>query len=140
MIFSTTDCPSPVYRLALICSLTFGLLACGSVNEMVFDQNRKTYVHDNKLTGKDSVHVLDQRVYRGMPTEHALAALGRPDESDTTNTEDGREIRYIYESGPNAFDPGNLKKGYLYTNDGAVTDWEDLDKIPRLDAYYEGGL
>ncbi len=140
MIFSQTDCPLPVYRLALICFLTVGLTACGSMNEMAFDQNRKTYVQENELTRKDSVHVLDQEVYRGMPTEHALAALGPPDERDTTATENSRKIRYVYESGPNAFDPGNLKEGYLYTEDGAVTDWEDLDKIPALDAYYEGGL
>lgn len=140
MIFSQSASSLPLYRLALICFLALGVMACGSVNQMGFDQSRKTYVQENELTGKDSVRVLDQEVYRGMPAEHALAALGRPDGSDTTATEDGRRIRFVYESGPNAFDPGSKHEGYLYTKDGTVTDWEDLDKIPRLDAYYEGGI
>ena len=101
---------------------------------------RESYVRENNLSGTDSVHVMQQRVYEGMPAEHALAALGSPNGSDTTSADDGIWIEYLYRARANAFDPGNLPRGYLYARDGRVTGWKGLDRIPRLDAYYEGGL
>lgn len=101
---------------------------------------REAYVGENNLSGTDSVHVMQQRVYEGMPVEHALAALGSPSGSDTTSTDDGVRIEYLYRARANAFDPGNLPRGYLYATDGRVTGWDGLDRIPRFKAYYEGGL
>lgn len=101
---------------------------------------REAYVRENKLAGKDSVHVMQERVYEGMPVEHALAALGPPNHSDTTSTDDGPQIEYVYRARPNAFDPGNLPRGYLYAREGRITGWNGLNRIPRFDAYYEGGL
>lgn len=129
-----------MYRFPLILALALGLAACTAANEMMVDRDREAYVQENDLTGKDSAHVVEKKVYRGMPVEHALTALGSPNGSDTTATEDGQRIRYVYQSRGNAFDPGTSNRGYLYATDGTVTDWENLDKIPRLDAYYEGGL
>jgi hypothetical protein len=136
---SRTPLIETVHRFLLL-TLALGLVACTATNKMMFDQERKNYVQENELTEKDSVHVVEQKVYRGMPVEHALAALGTPNRSDTTATEEGPRIRYVYESRPNAFDPGNKHMGYLFVRDGRVTDWEDLKKIPRLDAYSEGGM
>jgi hypothetical protein len=101
---------------------------------------RKTYVRENELSGTDSVHVMQKKVYEGMPVEHALAALGPPNEADTTSTDTGVRVEYLYRARANAFDPGNVPRGYLYAMNGRVTDWEGLNRIPRLDAYYEGGL
>ena len=130
----------PVYRILLVLSLVLGGNACTAVNQMVYDDSRTNYVNDNDLTAKDSLHVVQQKVYRGMPVEHALVALGEPDQRDTTSTEDGTRIRYVYVARANAFDPGSKPRGYLYSEGGTVTDWKDLNRIPRLDAYYEGGM
>lgn len=135
-----TDSHRETVHRFLLLILALGLVGCTAANKMGFNQGRKDYVQEKELTGKDSVHVVEQRVYRGMSVEHALAALGTPNRSDTTATEEGPRIRYVYESRPNAFDPGSKHMGYLFVREGRVTDWEDLDKIPRLDAYYEGGM
>jgi hypothetical protein len=129
-----------VLSFGLVLSLVLGGNACTAVNNVVSDDGREAYVQENELTEKDSLHVLEQTVYRGMPVEHALVALGTPNQNDTTATEEGTQIRYVYVAGPNAFDPGNNPRGYLYATDGTVTDWKNLGEIPRLDAYYEGGL
>lgn len=131
-------------RLALFLSATLALAACsttsGSLGSM-FSDGRKSYVQENGLTGKDSVHVMEGRIYRGMPVEHALASLGPSNSQDTTTTPDGRtRIEYMYQSRGNAFDPGNLPRAYVYAIDEKVTDWKNLDQIPRFKAYYEGGM
>jgi hypothetical protein len=103
-------------------------------------RGRGAYVQENNLTAKDSLHVVQGRIYRGMPIEHALAALGTPSESDTSTADGVRRIRYTYRARPNAFDPGNLHRAHVFAEDGAVTEWENLEKVPRFDAYYEGGM
>ena len=49
-------------------------------------------------------------------------------------------MEYLYTARANAFDPGNLPRAYVYAQDRAVAHWENLDRIPRFDAYYEGGM
>lgn len=128
-------------RFALFLSATLVLTACGTTSSSMFSDGRRSYVRSNKLTEKDSVHVMQERIYRGMPIEHALAALGPSSSQDTTATADGRtRIEYMFESRPNAFDPGNLHRAYVYATNQKVAGWKDLDKIPRFDAYYEGGM
>ncbi|MFB6272720.1 MAG: hypothetical protein ABEL51_07485 [Salinibacter sp.] len=131
-------------RLALLLVAALVLAACGSMGGSfgsMFSDGRASYVQENGLTGKDSVHVMEGRIYRGMPIEHALAALGPPTRQDTSTTTDGRrQVAYLYKARANAFDPGNLPRAYVYAVDQAVTDWENLDEIPRFDAYYEGGM
>lgn len=108
---------------------------------MLTDDRRESYVREHELSETDSVHVMEGRIYRGMSIDHALAALGPPDGQDTTTTADGqRRVEHLYKARPNAFDPGNLPRAYVYAMDQKVTDWTDLDKIPRFDAYYEGGM
>lgn len=133
----------PMHRhtLVLLFLAATGLLAaCGTTAGSMFDDGRESYVQDNELSGKDSTHVLEGRIYRGMPIEHALAALGSPTSQDTTTTEEGTRVEYMFRSRPNAFDPGNVHRAYVYAEDETVVDWKDLGKIPRFDAYYEGGM
>ena len=131
-------------RFALLLVATLILAACGSAGgslSSMFSDGRESYVQENGLTGKDSIHVMEGRIYRGMPIEHALASLGPPTSQDTTTTADGqRQVEYLYKARANAFDPGNLPRAYVYAQDRTVTDWTNLDKIPRFDAYYEGGM
>ena len=131
-------------RFALILSTTLVLAACGSAGgslSSMFSDGRESYVQENGLTGKDSVHVMEGRIYRGMPIDHALAALGPPTRQDTTTTaDDQRRVEYLYKARANAFDPGNLPRAYVYAQDQEVTGWKNLNKIPRFDAYYEGGM
>jgi hypothetical protein len=125
----------------LFLSVTGVLAACATTaTDSMFNEGRRSYVQENELTGTDSVHVMEGRIYRGMPIEHALAALGSPASQDTTTTEEGPRVEFMYRSRPNAFDPGNVHRAYVYTEDRKVADWEDLDKIPRFDPYYEGGM
>lgn len=134
----------PMLRFALLLVATVVLAACGSTGgalSSMFNDGRESYVQENGLTGKDSIHVMEGRIYRGMPIEHALAALGPPTSQDTTTTaDDQRQVEYLYRARANAFDPGNLPRAYVYAVDQTVTDWTNLDKIPRFDAYYEGGM
>jgi hypothetical protein len=127
-------------RLLPLCSAVVLLAACSTVQQFS-DTDHQSYVEKKDLTGKDSVHVMQGKIYQGMPVEHALAALGPPNSQDTTTTADGHmRVEYTYKSRPNAFDPGNLHRAYVYARNQAVTDWKDLDKIPRFDTYYEGGM
>ncbi|ABC44167.1 hypothetical protein SRU_2838 [Salinibacter ruber DSM 13855] len=121
--------------------LSVGLLgACGTAGGALFDDGRESYVQENALSGKDSVHVMEGRIYRGMPIDHALAALGPPAGQDTTTADGETRVEYMYRSRPNAFDPGNVPRAYVYAEEQTVTDWTGLDRIPRFDAYYEGGM
>jgi len=127
--------------LSLLLLLTTGVLAaCGTAGGALFDDGRESYVQENALSGKDSVHVMEGRIYRGMPIDHALTALGPPAGRDTTTADGQTRIEYMYRSRPNAFDPGNVPRAYVYAEEQTVTDWANLDKIPRFDAYYEGGM
>lgn len=131
--------PCTVLRLLLFLVSAGLLAACASVNPMA-NPDRRAYVRENGLTGKDSAHVMEGRIYRGMLAEYALAALGTPNERDTTSTENGPRVRYVYRARANAFDPGNLARAYVYAEAGRVTGWKNLTRIPRFDAYYEGGM
>ncbi|WP_263787916.1 hypothetical protein [Salinibacter grassmerensis] len=127
--------------LSLLLLLSVGVLgACGTTGGALFDDGRGSYVQENALSGKDSVHVVEGRIYRGMPIDHALAALGPPASQDTTTADGETRIEYTYRSRPNAFDPGNVPRAYIYAVDQTVTDWTNLNRIPRFDAYYEGGM
>ncbi|MFO8099925.1 MAG: hypothetical protein R6T83_09945 [Salinibacter sp.] len=126
----------------LLFSVTGILAACATTatTDAMFNEGRRSYVQTNDLTEKDSVHVLEGRIYRGMPIDHALAALGPSAGQDTTTTDGGTRVEYMYRSRPNALDPGSVHRAYVYAEDRTVTDWKGLDKIPRFDAYYEGGM
>jgi hypothetical protein len=131
-------------RSALLLVATVALAACsttgGSLSSL-FGNERASYVEENGLTGKDSVHVVQGRIYRGMPINHAVAALGPPRRRDTVETSSGAlRVEYLYTARANAFDPGNLPRAYVYAQDRTVADWKHLDRIPRFDAYYEGGM
>lgn len=115
------------------------LAACSSVNPL-HDGDRHSYVQEEGLTGPDSAHVVQGRIYQGMPVEHAVAALGPPDRRDTTTTDGQPRVRLTYRARPNAFDPGNLARAYVVAEAGRVAEWENLSLIPRFDAYYEGGM
>ena len=128
-----------MYRPLLILATAGLLTACASVN-LAPNTDRRAYVEEQGLTGTDSVHVVQGRIYQGMAAEHALAALGAPDESDTTATKNGPRVKYTYRARPNAFDPGNLPRAYVFAEAGAITSWENVDAIPRFDAYYAGGM
>ena len=127
--------------LLLLLLVSAGALgACGTTAGGLFDDGRESYVQENELSGRDSVHVTEGRIYRGMPIDHALAALGPPAGQDTTTADGKTRVEYMYRSRPNAFDPGNVPRAYVYAEEQTVTDWTGLDKIPRFDAYYEGGM
>lgn len=127
-------------RLPLLCVAVVLFAACSTVQQFS-DTDQQAYVEEKGLTDKDSVYVMQGKIYQGMPIGHALAALGAPNSRDTTTTVDGQtRVEYTYKARPNAFDPGNLPRAYVYARDQVVTDWTDLDKIPRFDAYYEGGM
>ena len=129
--------PTPFVLLLLAVGL---LGACATAGGALFDDGRGSYVQQNALSGKDSVHVMEGRIYRGMPIDHALAALGPPAGQDTTTADGETRVEYMYRSRPNAFDPGNVPRAYVYAEEQTVTDWTGLDRIPRFDAYYEGGM
>ena len=130
----------PLFLLLLSGTGVLAACATTATTDAMFNEGRRSYVQDNDLTEKDSVHVLEGRIYRGMPIDHALAALGPPAGQDTTTTEGDMRVEYMYRSRPNAFDPGSVHRAYVYAEDRTVTDWKGLDKIPRFDAYYEGGM
>jgi hypothetical protein len=115
-------------------------LAACSGSGQAFNRGTLDYIRKNDLSAKDSVHVINGRIYRGMPVEHAIASLGEPNERDTSSWDGGTQLKLMYRSRPNAFDPGNIHEAYVYAANGAVTRWENLEKIPRFDAYYEGSL
>jgi len=143
MLAPSLSIAPPMLRFALLLAATVVLAACGSTGgslSSMFNDGRSAYVQKNELTRKDSVHVVQGRIYRGMPIEHALAALGPPNSQDTTTTEEGVRVEYLYRSRPNAFDPGNVPRAYVYAVERTVTDWTGLEKIPRFDAYYQGGM
>lgn len=106
---------------------------------------RTAYVRANEMTAKDSVSVLRQQLYAGMPAEHARAALGGPDRRDTTAAADGqRRVQYVYRTRTTSFDPRSdgfdpvvVHEGVVSIKDGRVTDWNGLDDIPRLRGYYQ---
>jgi len=139
LLHPSTNRPCTVSRLLLLLVSAGLLAACASVDPMA-TPDRSAYVRENDLTGTDSVHVMEGRIYRGMPAAHARAALGFPNETDTTSTENGPRVRYVYQARPNAFDPGNLARAYVHAEADRVTGWENLIRIPRFDAYYEGGM
>lgn len=124
--------------LPVLLALLF-LAACSSTNQ-VFNRGTLDYIRKNDLSAKDSVHVINGRIYRGMPVKHAIASLGEPPERDTSSWDGGTQLKLMYRSRPNGFDPGSIHKAYVYAANGTVSRWENLEKIPRFDAYYEGGL
>ena len=127
-------------RFLLLCAAAATLVACSTATSLLNNDRRAAYVRDNNLSGKDSVHVMQQRLYRGMPIDHALAALGPPHSQDTTTVGGRTRVSYVYQARANAFDPGSLPRATVHAQDQAVTDWNDLHRVPRFDAYYEGGM
>lgn len=107
-------------------------------------QERSAYVRANALSPKDSTYVLQQRIYKGMPVEHALAALGTPDRRDTTAVENSRlHVQHVYRARVTSFDPRSdgfdpavVYEGIVSTEDGRVVGWTGLHDIPQLRAYY----
>ena len=127
-----------VWGMLLSAALLTGCALSGA------SQDRAAYVRAQVLTGQDSTYVLQQRIYEGMPAEHALAALGPPDRRDTTTAADGRpRVQYVYRARVTSFDPRSdgfdpavVYEGVVSTEDGRVVDWAGLHDIPQLRAYY----
>jgi hypothetical protein len=128
-------------RPILLLAATLFVTACGTTGYLSGNDRQEDYVRKHTLTEKDSLHVMEGRIYEGMPINHALAALGPPSRQDTTTAADGStRIEYMYRARANAFDPGNLHRAYVYATNQTVSGWKDLNKVPRFDAYYEGGM
>lgn len=108
-------------------------------------QDRTAYVQERGLVGKDSAYVLQERIYVGMPSDYALAALGSPHRRDTTaTTGSARRVRYVYRSRTTSFDPRSdgfdpavVQEGYVFVENDRVVDWAHLEDIPQLRAYYQ---
>lgn len=126
--------------LSLLTSLLF-LAACSSASSTsnaIFRRGAVSYIEENDVSAKDSTHIVNGRIYRGMSVRHAIAALGEPLNKDTSNWNGKTQLKLTYRARP---DPtqGYMSRAYVYAVNDSVTNWRDLNTIPRFDAYYEVG-
>lgn len=124
----------PMSRLLLVFLSAILLFAACSTTNTVFKRGKTSYVRQNDLSPKDSAHVMEGRVYRGMPVRHAIAALGRPHTIDTTRTEKGTKLRLTYRAQMTSVQQ-SMDLAFVYALDEKVTRWERLNRIPRFEAY-----
>jgi hypothetical protein len=73
-----------------------------------------------------------------MPVRHAIAALGQPRRVDSSSWNGNTKLKITYRARPKKT-RGYMKKAYVYAVNDSVTNWKDLNTIPRFDAYYEIG-
>ena len=127
--------------LSVLAGLLF-LTACSSTNSGVKRNmvgiDKSSYVEKKNLSSKDSSHIVDGRIYRGMPVKHAVAALGTPLNVDTSSWNGKTQTKLTYRARPRRTS-GYMKRAYVYAVNDSVTRWEGLEQIPRFDAYYEVG-
>ena len=123
--------------LVLALGTAFFLTACGGTS-MMLNRGKVQYIRHNDVSAKDSSHIMNGEIYRGMPVRHAIATLGEPLKTDTLNWEERRQLKITYRAQPNS-SGGHLDRASVYAANNKVTRWEDLDKIPRFDAYYRPG-
>ena len=126
--------------LSLLTSLLF-LAACSSASSTsnaIFRRGAVSYIEENDVSAKDSTYIADGRIYRGMPIQHAIAALGEPLNKDTSKWNGKTKLKLTYQarSSPTR---GYMNRAYVYAVNDSVTNWKDLNTIPRFDAYYEVG-
>lgn len=117
------------------------LTACSSVSSTsnaVFKRGELSYIKKNDVSPKDSTHIVNGRIYRGMPVQHAITALGRPLSMDTSNWNGKTKLKITYQAQPTPTST-HIKRAYVYAVNDSVTNWKDLNTIPRFDAYYEVG-
>jgi len=129
----------------LLLSILTGLLlltACSATNNTlqrnISGRDQASYVESKNLSEKDSTHILEGRLYPGMPIEHAIAALGKPLNVDTSSWNGKTQTKLTYRARPKRTQ-GYMKRAYVYAVNDTVTNWKDLDQIPRFKAYYEIG-
>jgi hypothetical protein len=113
------------------------LTSCSTANE-IRNRDKFSYVEDNNVSAKDSSHIVNGRIYRGMPVEHAIASLGRPLNRDTSHWNGQTQVKLTYRARPKRT-RGYMNRAYVYAVNDSVTNWKDLNTIPRFDAYYEIG-
>ena len=105
---------------------------------MMLNREKVRYIRKNDVSTKDSSHIMEGTIYRGMPVQHAIATLGEPLKTDTSSWEKGTQLTMTYRAQPRS-SGGHLDRAYVYAANDKVTRWKDLDKIPRFDEYYRPG-
>lgn len=123
--------------LALALGTVLLLTACGGTT-MMLNRDQVRYIRKNDVSAKDSTHIMNGEIYRGMPVRHAIATLGEPLRTDTSSSEEGTQLKITYRAKPRP-NAGHLDRAYVYATKDTVSRWEHLDKIPRFDAYYRVG-
>jgi len=114
------------------------LLAACSTTNAVLKRDQLSYIQENNVSPEDSTHIIEGRIYRGMPVEHAIASLGRPVSRDTSSWKGKTQVTLTYRARPKSTQ-GYMKQAYVYAVNDSVSNWKDLNTIPRFDAYYEVG-
>ncbi|PSQ97256.1 MAG: hypothetical protein BRD55_02940 [Bacteroidetes bacterium SW_9_63_38] len=105
---------------------------------MILNREKVRYIRKNDVSAKDSSHIMEGELYRGMPVQHAIATLGEPLKTDTSSWKDGTQLKLTYRARPSS-SGGYMPRANVYATNDNVTRWENLDKIPRFDAYYRPG-
>ena len=123
--------------LALTLGTVLFLTACGGTT-MMLNREKVRYIRKNDMSAKDSTHIMNGEIYRGMPVRHAIATLGEPLKTDTSSWKGGTQVKMTYREDPQSTG-GYMARAYVYAANDKVTRWKDLDKIPRFDAYYRPG-
>lgn len=123
--------------LAFALGTVLFLTACGGTS-MMLNREKVRYIRKNDVSAKDSTHIMNGEIYRGMPVRHAIATLGEPLKTDTSSWKKGTQLTMTYRAQPRS-GGGHLDRAYVYAANDKVTRWKDLDKIPRFDAYYRPG-
>jgi nitrous oxide reductase accessory protein NosL len=113
------------------------LTSCSTANE-IRNPDKLSYIKKNSVSSQDSTYIIDGRIYRGMPVRHAIAALGKPLNKDTSSWNGKTQLTLTYRARPKPT-RGYMKRAYVYAVNDSVTNWKDLNTIPRFDAYYEVG-
>lgn len=72
------------------------------------------------LTGNDVSLVQNKQIQRGMSQCALYASWGKPDKENRTVFAGGIHIQHIYNTGYR-----NIKRSYVYTENGRVTSWQD---------------
>lgn len=92
--------------------LAFLFASCTSISGQYIDRNPG-------MTAKEQQAVKQGFVYPGMPAQHALAALGMPQDVNKTQTEYGTREQWVYRA------PYTSDVGYVYVERDTVRTVQD---------------